>query len=103
VDLLIAILRRSEESSRNLAPKSALLSMLARGLRLSVSIQRLHPSRRKNFVGGRKALGTGTLDMHRISPGDSLSRNHRQRRTLVRAVSEHLTLLTEVTLRLSKN
>ena len=57
----------------------------------------------EGFLRRPQSLGTSTLDMRRISPDDSLSRNHRQRQTLVRTDSEHLTLLTASTLRQSEN
>jgi hypothetical protein len=57
----------------------------------------------EGFLRRPQSLGTSTLDMRRISPDDSLSRNHRQRQTLVRTDSEHLTLLTASTLRQRKD
>jgi hypothetical protein len=47
--------------------------------------------------------GNGTLDMHRISPGDSLSKITGNAEPLFGTDSEHLTLLTFSTLRQQEN
>jgi len=74
-DVLPAVFRRGERSSRNGTPKSAACSRCSPEARASgLWFRVFHPSRKKDFVGGRKALGTGTLDMRRISPDDSLSK-----------------------------
>src|SRR5579862_681247 len=62
------------------------------GLRLRVAIPRLPSFSKERRLRRPLGPGTGTLDMHRIPPDDSLSRNHRQRGTSVRTDPEHLTL-----------
>ncbi len=79
---LTAVFRQGERASRNCTGKGAMHrcspETCASGLGFGVSILL---GRRISEEAAKP--GTGTLDMHRISPGDSLSGNHRQRRTLV--------------------
>ena len=72
-DVLTAVFRRGERSSRNCTRKSAMHrcspEACASGLRFSASILL-----EEGFLRRPQSPGTGTLDMRRISPGDSLSR-----------------------------
>jgi len=73
VDILAAVFRQGEKSSRNCTGKSAMHrcspEACASGLRFSASILL-----EEGFLRRPQSPGTGTLDMRRISPGDSLSR-----------------------------
>ena len=92
VDVLVAIVRFRERSSRIGNPKNAVLD--AR-LLLALQVKDFAlPSLSEERFLRPLSPGTGTLDMHQISPDDSLSKNHRQRRIFIGTSSEHLTLLT---------
>jgi hypothetical protein len=58
-----------------------------------------HPSGGKDFSRRPLSPGTGALDMHRISPGDSLSKITGNAEPLLGTNSEQITLLTASTLR----
>jgi hypothetical protein len=75
---LTAVFRQGERSSRNCTPKSA---VHRRSLRLALqgSDSAFPSPLEEGFLRRPQSPGAGTLDMCRISPGDSLSRNHRQR------------------------
>jgi hypothetical protein len=57
----------------------------------------------EGFLRRPQSPGTGTLDMRRISPGDSLSKITGNAEPLLGTDSEHLTLLTLSTLLERKN
>jgi hypothetical protein len=57
----------------------------------------------EGFLRRPQSPGTGTLDMRRISPGDSLSKITGNAEPLLGTDSEHLTLLTFSTLREAEN
>jgi len=71
---LTAVFRRCERSSRNRTPGSAMHRFSLR-LTLQGRIRRFHPPWKKDFMRRLLSPGTGTLDMRRISPDDSLSRS----------------------------
>jgi hypothetical protein len=78
-DILAAVFRLSERTSRTGAHESAQSSDVRRGLHLGPPVQRVHPA-----LEGRISLEAATpghqfTEVNRISPGDSPSRNHRQR------------------------
>jgi hypothetical protein len=92
VDVLVAIVRFRERSSRNGKSKNAVLRCS-----LLLALQGYDfalPSLLEERFLRPLSPGTGTLDMHPISPDDSLSKNHRQRKIFIGTSSEHLTLLT---------
>ena len=72
-DVLTAVFRRGERSSRIRTPKSALQR---RPLRLALQVRTLaFPSLLEEGLLRRPlSPGTGALDMRRISPSDSLSK-----------------------------
>lgn len=104
-DVLNCRLSHSERSKivAHRTPKNATHRRSPEACASGLGISVFHPSGEKGFSRRPQSPGTGTLDMHRISPGDSLSKITGNAEPSLATDSEQITLLTASTLRQREN